>query len=258
MKDSPDKNTITKFVNHLRKNGYPDLKIDRWPDRENRTTPEIDAIAGQFAIEHTSIDTLSNQRESDDWFLRIIGDLESELANKLTFNLMVRFEYEVFTQKHNWKLLHEALKRFIVEDTPTLGSGYHKLDDVPGISFTIHLDKSTESPVFGLRFARLSPQGLRPELPWCQNRKQPPVRSNFRPQLDSKIQKLVRYKADGKTKVLLIENPDFLKDHSTLLYWITEVYPQGFSADVDQIWYAGRYNPDFKFLELTSDAQQEA
>ena len=258
MKDSPDKNAITKFVNHLRETGYPDIRIDRWPDRENRVTPEIDAIAGKFAIEHTSIDTLSNQRKSDDWFLRIIGDLESELANKLTFNLMVRFEYEVFTQKHNWKLLHEALKRFIVEDTPTLGSGYHKLDDVPGISFTIHLDKSIESPIFGLRFARFSPQELSLGLPWCPDKKQPALPDDFRVHLDKKMNKLVKYKDRGNTTIFLIENPDFLKDHWTLLHWITETYPHGFPADVDQIWYAGRYNSDFKFLELTSDVQQEA
>ena len=257
MKSMTDSYTISKFVEHLSENGYPSLKVNRWPDKENSATTDIDAIAGEFAMEHTSIDTLPNQRKSNDWFSRSIGNLNSELVNHLSFNLMVRFEYEAFTRKQKWEAIFTALKRFVLEDTPRLNWGHTKLNNVPGVPFTLYVDKSNQSP-FRLTFARLSPQGLRPELLWCQNRKQPPVRSNFRSQLDSKIQKLVRYKAHEKTTVLLIENPYFLKDHSTLLHWITEVYPQGFSADVDQIWYAGRYNSDFKFLELTSDVQREA
>ena len=32
MKNKEDKNTLKQFVAHLHENGYPDLKIDRWPD----------------------------------------------------------------------------------------------------------------------------------------------------------------------------------------------------------------------------------
>ena len=51
MKNKEDKNTLKQFVAHLHENGYPDLKIDRWPDEENSTTSDIDAIAGPFAFD---------------------------------------------------------------------------------------------------------------------------------------------------------------------------------------------------------------
>jgi hypothetical protein len=37
--------------------------VDRWPDREDRTKLEIDAVAGPFAIEHTQIDSFPGQSE---------------------------------------------------------------------------------------------------------------------------------------------------------------------------------------------------
>ena len=141
MKNKQDKNTIKQFVAHLRENGYPDLKIDRWPDDDNSTTRDIDAVAGPFAIEHTSIDTYSNQRKYEDWFLQAIDNLKSELAGQLTFNLLVTFRHEEFTQRQNWLTIRNALKRFILEDVPHLGSGDHELDDIPSIPFTVRVKK---------------------------------------------------------------------------------------------------------------------
>ncbi len=46
--------------------GHPGLRIDSWPDKENRESSEIDAISGAFAFEHTSVDTLPNQRQDAD------------------------------------------------------------------------------------------------------------------------------------------------------------------------------------------------
>ena len=59
MKDSE---VVDAFVSHLRELGYPSLTVEWRPDEENRDSSDIDAIAGSFAIEHTSIDTLPDQR----------------------------------------------------------------------------------------------------------------------------------------------------------------------------------------------------
>jgi hypothetical protein len=79
-----DHEVVEAFVAHLAANGYPGLCVDKWPERENRKSPDIEAIAGQFAIEHTSIDTLPNQRGKSHWFMRAAGELEKELP-KLPF-----------------------------------------------------------------------------------------------------------------------------------------------------------------------------
>ena len=64
MKDSE---VIERFVAHLARHGPQGLKVDEIPDLKERNLPEIDAIAGPFAIEHTSIDTVPHQRRNDDW-----------------------------------------------------------------------------------------------------------------------------------------------------------------------------------------------
>lgn len=47
---------------------------------KSRKTSDIDAIAGYFAIEHTSIDTLPNQRRDSDWFRKWGSSLRLTLA----------------------------------------------------------------------------------------------------------------------------------------------------------------------------------
>ena len=43
-----DYDVIAAFVEHLRKHGHPELKISCHPDKKNRNSPDIDAIAGPF------------------------------------------------------------------------------------------------------------------------------------------------------------------------------------------------------------------
>ncbi len=52
-----DDDVIEAFITYLRDNGYPDLRIDGRPDKENRQSKDIDANAKPFAIEHTLIPT---------------------------------------------------------------------------------------------------------------------------------------------------------------------------------------------------------
>ena len=93
-----DRDLINAFVMYLQEHGFPDLKVDSWPEDENRNSPEIDAVAGALAIEHTSIDTLPNHRRDSDWFMRVAGGLEQELPINPQFRLNVTLEYEAVTR----------------------------------------------------------------------------------------------------------------------------------------------------------------
>lgn len=254
MKDKTDSFTVANFVAYLRENGYSGLSIERWPDKENPA--DIDAIAGPFAIEHTSIDTLPNQRRYSHWFERAIGILESELAGQLPYKLEVRFEYEVFTQKHNWKTIHKALKRFILDDAPNLAWGCHELDNILCVPFTVYVEKSNQFP-FHLTFERSSPKEARPQGIFDKWR--PPLPDRFRAQIDKKVKKLAPYKARGKTTILLIESIDiaFMNDR-IMLKWLKEAYSNGLLDKVDGIWYAARYDSDFMFKNYTSDITRDA
>ncbi len=241
MRNMTDSDVIDEFVTHLRKNGYPDLKVDCRPDNENRDSPDIDAIAGPLAIEHTSIDTLPNQRRNDDWFMKVIDGLEQKLSNQLPFHLYVTLKYGAVTTKQDWKTIRQVLKNWIIQDAPHLADGHHVLDNVPGIPFELHVDKKINFPS-GLFFARFPTEDN--TLP-----------SRIKAQCDRKTKKLAKYQGIGKTTVLLIESSDFaLMSTNIMLTEIRKAYPNGLPPGVDKIWYADTSIPDYiRFTDFTSD-----
>ena len=89
-----DSEVVRAFVQHLAAQGRPGLKVDRVPEDEHGEDPPIDAIAGPFAIEHTSVDTVENQRRDASWFMRGAGELEGELRGRLPYRLSVVLPYE--------------------------------------------------------------------------------------------------------------------------------------------------------------------
>jgi hypothetical protein len=74
----PDREVVERFVEHLRDDGYPDLKIDSWPEDDHPGQSVVEAIAGNLAIEHTSVDTLPDQRRIGEQFM-------AALASSTTF-----------------------------------------------------------------------------------------------------------------------------------------------------------------------------
>jgi len=92
MRNFDDSKIVELFVNHLKMNGHPDLKIDRIPDKEKvkgDKKEDIDAIAGSFAIEHTSFDTIKNQTRDSARFLKVVGNFEAEISPQLNYRLRI-------------------------------------------------------------------------------------------------------------------------------------------------------------------------
>lgn len=233
-----DKYTVDKFVDHLRDNGHPGLKINSYPDAHNRTTPDIDAIAGPFVIEHTSIDTIQSQREKDDWFTKVTNGLEKELAGQISYCLKVRLEYSAVTKGQDWNLIRDSLKRWIINNTPSLKWGSQKLVGVPGIPFSLHVDKDINSPP-GLFFMRSEP--LNSTLP-----------QRIKNQCAGKAMKLAKYKGCGKTTVLLIESVDIaLMSEPKMLDAIRKAFSNNLPLGVDRIWYAAKFDSGFAFKDFT-------
>jgi len=239
-----DRDVIDAFVVYLRKHGHPSLVIDRRPDEENQDSADIDAIAGPFAIEHTSIDTLPNQRRDSDWFLQAAGGLEQELPNKPSFRLNVTLEYGAVTRGQDWTAIRQTLKNWITDDSPSLDDGCHVLDDIDGVPFRLHVIKTTgrRSGVF---FGRFEPNDdTLPDRIWEQ--------------FGRKAKKLAKYRSAGQLTVLLVESDDIaLMNELKMLESIRKAYPAGLPAGVDQIWFADTSIPsEIEFIEFTSDIQQ--
>jgi len=94
LRNLQDRDVLDAFVHYLEQNGHPGLKLDRRPDEENRDSSDIDAIAGKFAIEHTSVDTVENQTRDSAYFLQVANGLEQEFSGRLAYRLTIIFPYD--------------------------------------------------------------------------------------------------------------------------------------------------------------------
>ena len=234
-----DRDLISAFVTYLQEHGRTGLKVESWPEDENRNLPEIDAIAGPLAIEHTSIDTLANQRRDSDWFMRVAGGLEQELPVNPQFRLNITLEYEAITRGQDWRAIRHALKKWITEETVHLADGIHVLDNIAEAPFRLHVRKAGNRPP-GIFVGRFEPEDE--TLP-----------NRIREQFDRKANKLSKYHVPGKTTVLLVENDDIaLMSEARLMEAIQKAYPNGLPQGVDEVWYADTsIQNEIEFTNLT-------
>jgi hypothetical protein len=234
-----DREVIIAFVEYLRITGYPDIKIERWPEDEIRNSQEIDAIAGTFAIEHTSIDSLPHQRRDSDWFIQVVGGLEEELAPSLSFRLRITLHYEAVTRGQNWTNIRHSIRGWITNNAPLLPDGTHVIENITGVPFRLYVTKAGGRPP-GLFFARIAPSD-------------DTLLGRIRLQLDRKAKKLQKYSLRGMTTILLVESDDIaLMNESIMFDAVNNAFGDGLPAGVDQIWYAETSIPsDISFSHFT-------
>ena len=241
-----DREVVEAFVAYLREHGHPALKVDGWPDQVNRKTCEIDAIAGPFAIEHTSVDTVENQREASAHFNCVIGGIREELVGKVPFRLKITVEWSAVRVGQDWSAIRGAMKDWILTEAPSLPDGCHVIDDgtIPGVPFGLMVRKASDRPP-DIIFGRTEPHD--DTLP-----------ARIRKQLDKKAGKLAKY-ASEKTTILLVESSDMaLMNQGILLDAIKAAYSDALPTGVDQVWYTdtsvdGR---EPEFANLTKDLSQ--
>lgn len=243
MREIKDTDIIDAFVAYLERNGHPGLKVNQRPDTKNRNSPDIDAIAGSFAIEHTRIDTLLNQSRNNDWFGQVIDGLEQALSWQLSFNLRVGLNYNVINTGQDWSGIKQTLKTWILNESQLLKDGHHVLNNIPGIPFTLHVDREATNPPGRLSFSRFDPNDS--TLP-CRIKKL----------FDRKAKKLAKYQGCGKTAILLIESYDWaLMNEQKMVAAIRNAYRDGLPAGVKKFWYAPNTSIDapIRFKDITAD-----
>jgi len=240
-----DREIINAFVVSLRNYGHPSLSVDQWPEDKNRNSPEIDAIAGPYAIEHTSVDYLPNQRRDSDWFMRVTEGLEQEFSTILQFRLNIRIEYDAICKGQNWPAIRKALNIWITQEAPRLLDGRHNLQDITGVPFRLHITKASNRRP-GVFFARYLPE---------DNTLSGRIRDRF----DCKARKLTKYQRPGITTILLVENNDIaLMSESDLIEAIRQAYPRGFPPGIDEIWYADTSIPSkIEFKNFTAELRED-
>lgn len=236
-----DREVINVFVEYLRNFSHPGLTVDDWPEDKNRNSPDIDIIAGPYAIEHTSVDYLPNQRRDSDWFMRATHGLDQEFSTIIPFRLNIRIEYDAIGKGQNWIAIREALKVWITQEAPKLLDGRHNLHNITGVPFRLHITKASNRRP-GVFFARCLPEvGI--------------LSDRIRARFDCKAKKLMKYQRPGITTILLVENNDIaLMSASKMIEAIHQAYPHEFPLGIDEIWYADTSIPsEIEFRNFTAE-----
>ena len=245
--------TITAFVRVLaHRTGNPTLVVDRWPDKEPRTgpitEPEIDAVAGKFAIEHTSIDSVTDQRERNASFLDVVRGLDSLIKEHVGCGFTVTLEFDAIGKGMDWKRIRDDLKKWIRERAPLLKDGNHEviLPTSESAAFPIVMS-IWKGPAPRAGFSRFAPED--DTLP-----------ARIRSILDRKAKKLGKYQGPSTTTILLVENDDIaLMNEVKMLEAIQEAYPDGPPQGVDEIWFADTSVPDSpQFRDFTTRIGEES
>ena len=232
-----DSEVITAFVTFMQKTCDPDLRVDRWPDEEN--DGDIDAIAANLAIEHTSIDTVPHQRRDSDWFMKAAGNLQQEIPIKPPFRLKITLEYDAVKKGQNWVEIRDAIKNWVTDEALHLKDGHHVLSDVPGVPFPLLVTKASDRRP-AVIVGRAAP--VDDTLP-----------NRIREQFTRKASKLVKYPT--MTKILLVESEDgALMNEADMVIAISRAFPDGLPLGVDQVWYADTSIPDsIEFFDFTAE-----
>jgi hypothetical protein len=151
-----DRICVNRFIDFLEVIGQEVARPISYP--EDQKQGDIDALVKPFAIEHMSFDAYEEARSLKVPFETVIGDLEKNFRGKLGFDLKIIFGvYDLKVgQGQDWKTIHSELRKWILNEAPTLTNGSHKIT-APDIPFDFTAIKSSGSGD-GAIFSRFNPE----------------------------------------------------------------------------------------------------
>ena len=198
--EKADRLCIRTFASFLQAIGRTGPHPIEWPE-DTGLDGQIDAVFGPYAIQHTSVVSLPEGHARDAWFGQVIGDLERELGGTLGTSLRVTIRWSAVNKGEGqvWKAMHQALKRWLVDEASKMPDGPHRGLNVPGIPFAIDVFKQPPRHHDGVIFSRYDPGdrtlGVR-------------LREHICGAKHDKLAPLNRYRSVGKTTLLLLESSD--------------------------------------------------
>lgn len=236
-----DDNIVAAFVAFLAKSrAIPGLKVDRRPDTEKDGDHGIDAIAGPFAIEHTSIDTVPEQRREGAWLGTMLGDLENTTV--VSESILVVFKPGAVRPGQDWPAMRAALKRYLEGPARALPVDRWTHVRVEGVPIEVDIFRSSPVPRLQPRvaFGLFTPGDT--TLP-----------ERLREACSSKIEKLALYQSGSTRTFLLLESDDVsLMNHAKMAMAVRDAYPGGRPAGVDEFWYVSSIlQPELHFLDVS-------
>jgi len=206
-----EKKVIIEVLKYISKKTNQPYRIISYPDEVNRKSPACDMLVSfgnkKYAIEHTSIDSIPNQRRDNNRFIKLLSPLENELDNKLPthghYQLVIDMDVIPALNRSNGSKIYQSIKDWCIKIAPTLSMGgthsdkkHFKRDRIPGVPFEITLYRWRRRDG-EFRIARFSSEQLE------EKRKEV-----LKQALCSRGEKVANYKREGCHTILILESND--------------------------------------------------
>jgi hypothetical protein len=208
-----EKNAITAFIEIFQKIKSVEYKIDSFPEKENRNTPDIEVILipkdreGQFpkiAVEHTIVEAHKEQiayvNQSYDIVEKINLRCQGKLPTDRHFQLVIPPILAMGTKVEINQLVEE-MSRWVLDivENSTI-SQFNQFDKWVSRSYKGHKVSLTCGDSFSEVNGKIGRMPTRPE----EARKE--KQDRFRRAIEEKLPKLIKYKEKGFATALLLED----------------------------------------------------
>lgn len=227
-----DRAVVIAFVSFL------GLDIDGFPEDDKDEPFKIDALAGPYAVEHTSIDIAQDQRGHEAQFQRLIGPLEEEFCGLLSNRLSIRMPYASFAIGFPGNEMTDALRRWLRSEAPALPLGTHDVS-ISGLPYEskVWVKASRAGGVF---FSRHAPDDS-------------DVGIRLATVISRKMKKLAPWRTRGYQTLLLIESSDIaLMNDDKMAGALDDALRHVAPVALDELWYADTSLPtEYRFLRYS-------
>lgn len=206
-----EKKVIKVVLKYISKKINQPYRIISYPDEVNRNSPACDMLVSfgnkKFAIEHTSIDSIPNQRRDNNRFIKLLSPLKDKLNGKLPtpghYKLIIDIDVIPTLNKSDGSKIYQSIKEWCIKIAPTLSMGgthsskkHFERDRIPGVPFELTLYKLPRRDG-EFRIGRFSPEQIE------EKRKEV-----LKQALCSRGEKVINYKKEGCYTILVLESND--------------------------------------------------
>jgi len=214
-------------------------RVTRWPDKENRSSRDCDAIAEApglpaLAIEHTKVETFSGQSRDGSEFQQILGEVERSLRGTFDYSVDVVIRTSVMPPKARFKRkdLAAALCDWLLRELPLLPMG-RSLCSVTGVPFELTICKDSQPPHY-FCVSRFVPPGLEKRNDVVSS-----VAAVIEDRLRNKDHVVAKYIQSGCETLLLLESEDIaLVSHAILYQGFLRASTTYSVQSIKQVWLA--------------------
>jgi len=233
-----ERRSIEAFLETYNGMHSTDYVISEIPDKLNRVTADVDALAScdghpQLAIEHTTIQTYVGQRGATERFATHIVPLETVLSGIFPFCFDIIVPDEALTPGTDWLSVAEAIEQEFRARGGTMDPGSE--DFTVGDNGATVTIRKRESDLHVVYVMRRAPAGDLQDL----------IAQDMLRALGHKHESLGSYRENGATTVLLLQSLDIaLVNQDILGVSVSDALASQPRPNIDQVWLAWHLGDD--------------